>query len=152
MSKRLVAMLVGVVALAVIAGGCGGGDDDALTKAEFIKRGDAICKKIGTKSREEFDRAATKFLREGGTPNRARGNEQAERFLIPARQAQIEGVRDLSPPSDDEDEISAMLDDAEEAVEESEASPKIIFYPKTDPFVETDKLMKEYGFKVCGSI
>ena len=50
MSKRLIAMLAGVMAIAIVAAGCGSSSDSTptpfvLTKAEFIKQGDAICAK-----------------------------------------------------------------------------------------------------------
>ena len=48
------------VAIALVAAGAGagcGGDDDekALTKAEFIKQGDAICKKAAAEGEKQAD-------------------------------------------------------------------------------------------------
>jgi hypothetical protein len=145
------AMLVGAMALAAIAG-CGGSDDESLTKVEFIKQGDALCKKIGTKQRTEYNKAAAQYLAEGKRPSRARGVELAEQFVIPGRQAQVEGLEALSPPSDEAEQVSAMLQTAERGVAEAENDPASIFLPATSPFTEPNKELQGYGFKVCGSI
>jgi hypothetical protein len=153
-SKRLVGILVSCMALAVFAIGCGSGsgsgDEDSLTKAEFIAQGDAICKKIKKKAQTEYNKAAAKYLEEGNSPSRARGTELAEQFLIPGREAQVEALRDLSPPSDDEDQVSAMLDAGEEGVEKAEEDPQTMFISTENPFEEANELAQEYGLKVCG--
>ena len=67
MSKRLIALLAGVMAIAIIAAGCGSSSDDStdttvvvLTKTEFIKQGDAICAKGGKASPRKPKTSPTK--------------------------------------------------------------------------------------------
>jgi hypothetical protein len=46
LSKRLILAICGVLAIALVTAGCGGGDDETtatLTKAQFIKQADGIC-------------------------------------------------------------------------------------------------------------
>jgi hypothetical protein len=156
LSKRLIAMLAGVVAIAVVAAGCGSSDNSSestasLTKAEFIKQGDAICKKGNKEIEEGFESFAKENnLPQGKEPTKAQGRELVETVLVPDIKAQAEGIRALGTPSGDEAEISAMLDSLDEGIEEAEKDPEALFTAKSDPFASANKQAKEYGLKVCG--
>lgn len=155
MGKRLLAALAGAVAIAVVAAGCGSGDDDSttatLTKAQFIKRGDAICKKGDQEIEDGFESfAEEKNLPDNKEPTKAQLTEAVETIVLPSIQSQSEALRDLPAPSGDEDQVSAMLDAVEEAVEEGEEDPAALISSKADPFNEANELASEYGLKVCG--
>ena len=83
MSKRLIALLAGVMAIAIVAAGCGSSSDDStdtvvvLTKAEFIKQGDAICAKGSKKINEE----AEEFAEENDVDTDKPSEEQQEEVI-----------------------------------------------------------------------
>lgn len=154
MSKRLVALLAALVALALIVAGCGSGGGStegttALSKAEFVKQGNAIC----AKSSEEINEGFEEFVKENGlsknkTPSKAVQEEAVETVLIPRVSKEVESVRALGPP---DEEAEAVLDAAEEALEKGEEDP-IQFLKKesSGPFAKANKLAREYGLTKCG--
>jgi hypothetical protein len=146
-------MLFGALAIAMIAVGCGSSDDStsSLTKAEFIAQADAICKKGNAEIESDFEAFAKENgLKENQEPSKAQGVELVETTLVPNIQGQADELRALDPPSEDEAEVTAMLDSLDEGIEEAEADPEALFASKTDPFGPANKIAKEYGLKVCG--
>lgn len=158
MNKGLIAAFVGVVAIAAIVAGCGSGGSSAsdetssLTKAQFIAKADAICKKGNAEIESEFEAFKTKNgLGEKDEPSKAQQAEVSETILAPNVKNQAEEIRSLGSPSGDEDEISAMLDALDEGVEEIEANPQAPFESnRPSPFGPANKMAKKYGLKVCG--
>ena len=141
--RRLCATAVCAVAAAVVIG-CGGGDDE-LTKAEFLKQGNAIC----AKGNKEIDAAANKTFEKGQQPSKAQITKFAEDTLIPSVEEQIDGLRDLNPPSADEDQVNAILDEADSALDETKDDPSV-FAEDKDPFKKANKMAIAYGLKECG--
>jgi hypothetical protein len=150
LSKRLIAVLAGVVAIAVIAAGCGS-SDDSLTKAEYIKQGDELCKKGGA----EIEADVKSYANENGIslkkePTKEQLGELSENAVIPGIRNQLEGLRDLGTPSEDEATANELLDALEKGIEEGEEDP-IAFVTKGDSLAEANNLAKEFGFKECGN-
>jgi hypothetical protein len=155
LSKRLIVLLAGVVAIAAVVAGCGSSDDSsdttALTKQQFIVQADAICKKGNNEIDEGFESFAKENnIPQNQEPSKEQGKELVETVLVPNLDTQSEEIRALGAPSGDEDEVSAMLDSLDESVEEAEDDPEAIFDSKSDPFAKPDELARDYGLKVCG--
>jgi hypothetical protein len=153
LSKRLIAMMAGAAATAVIAAGCGSSGDStsSLTKAEFIKQGDAICKKGNKEIEEGFESFAKQNdIPQNQEPSKAEGKELVETVLVPSVSSQSEELRALAAPSGDEAEITAMLDSLDEGLEEAEEDPEALFGAKSDPFGPANQKAAQYGLKVCG--
>lgn len=153
MGKPLIALLAAVAALALIAG-CGGGSDStestsSLTKAEFVKQGNAICAKGNKEINEGFE----KFVEENGlsktkAPSKAVQEEAVETVLIPRIRKEIESIRALGPP---DEAAEAVLDAAEEALEKGEEEPiQFLKEESAGPFAKANKLSREYGLTKCG--
>jgi hypothetical protein len=153
LNKAFLTALAVLVALATVIAGCGGGDDSAtsgsLTKAEFIKKADAICEKGNDSINTEVD----EFAKEKGTTPEKMTKEQQEEFVeqVVAEdiRSQAEEIGDLGAPSGDEKQIEAMVEAVEDGAGEIEEEPKVLF-GKSNPLAEGTKLAKEYGLKVCG--
>ena len=154
MSKSLIALLVAVSAIAMIVAGCGGSSDSSestssLTRAEFVKQGNAICAKGNKEIQEGFE----EFEQEVGSqkqPTKAQLTEAIETIVLPAVREQVEGVQDLGAPSGEEAKVEAITDSAEEALEEGEEDPASLTSEKADPFAKANELANEYGLTKCG--
>ena len=134
--------LVALLGLGVTLSACGG--DDAPTKAEFLKQGNAICKK-GNKT---IDSAANKTFSANKRPSKAEIEKFAQDTVIPSVQTQVDGLRDLGTPSGGEDKVNAILDEADSALSETKADPAI-FATNKDPFKKANALAKSYGLTEC---
>jgi hypothetical protein len=156
LSVRLSAMLILVLAMTAIASGCGGGGgaDDASTapisKAEFIKKADAICTEGGKRTQAKFAAFAKENkISEGEELTTAQWEGAGTEVIVPALERQAEEVRQLGIPVGDEAQIEGFLEGVEEAVEKIEEDPKLA---KSAPKLLADahQAIKGYGFKVCG--
>lgn len=154
MSKRFIALLAALAALALIVAGCGSSGSStestsSLTKAEFVKKGNAIC----AKGSEEINEGFEEFVKENGlsktkAPSKAVQEEAVETVLIPKVSKEIESIRALGPP---DEEAEAVLDAAEEALEKGEEDPiQFLKEESTGPFAKANKLSREYGLTKCG--
>jgi hypothetical protein len=155
-SKRLVALLAALAALALIVAGCGSGggstssESSSLTKAELIKQGDAICKK----GEEALEEEANEFAKENGIntskPTKAQQEEVLEQVVAPALRKQAEELQELGAPSGEESAVEEIFDSLEKGTEEMEEEPGKLLNG-TNPVGEASKLAREYGFKECGN-
>jgi hypothetical protein len=152
------ALLAAVAAIALVAG-CGGGDDStdstestsSLTKAQFLKQGNAICEK----GNDEVEEGVVDFLEENNlsgskAPTKAQLTQAAEEILIPSVSKQLDELRDLGAPSGEEEEVDKILSAAEKALEEGEEDPASLAAESTGPFVEVNKMATDYGLVRCG--
>lgn len=153
MNKALLATLVALVALAALVAGCGGGDETtdgtvALTKAEFIEQGDAVCKKGNRLSEKE----AEEFAEENEFELEKASDEQLEEavteVLVPNLSQQAEELDALGAPEGDEEQVEEIIVSLEGAAEEIEDDPGIVF--EGEVLKEPSELAADYGFKVCG--
>jgi hypothetical protein len=155
LSKRLLAMLSGVVAIAVIAAGCGSSSGDSssasLTKAEFLKQGNAICAKGNDEIEARFEAFGKEHhLSQSKQLTEAELAEASETILIPTVRKQVDGIRALGAPSGEEQEVEKVLDAADEALEKAEENPKLLAAQNAGPFARANKLAREYGLVKCG--
>ena len=140
--KKL-AILSLVLAVPLLAAGCGGGGDDNLSKSEFVSQGNAICKK----GNQQLN-AAGKAL--GKHPTKAQLNSFVTASVIPNIQRQVDQLRALDEPSADQDQVNAILDEADAALAKVKADPSLLT-GNSDPFAKANKKAKAYGLTVCGS-
>jgi hypothetical protein len=164
LSKGLLALLASVVAIALVVAGCGSSSDttgstessesseSSLTKAEFVKKGNAIC----AAGNKEIEEAFEGFVKEEGIeekspPSEAQSKKAAETILIPTISQELEGIRNLGTPEGDEGEVDEILTAAEEGLETGEEDPVALIEEEgDDPFEKADELANEYGLTVCG--
>jgi len=147
--------LVAVVSLAVFAAsGCGGSGDGAsaesssLSKAEFIAKGDAICKK----TREDFEKSFEKYLKKANPTSTA---ERVEAFsgmvhdvLLPEYEEMIDEIDQLGAPSADAAKVSGMLGALQHRLDEISSNPALIS-ASPEPFKAAAGQMATYGLKGC---
>jgi hypothetical protein len=162
LSKRLFVLLAGVLAIAIAAAGCGGGSDSssttsgdttasvpALTKAELIEQGDAIC----TKGNKSVETEANEFAKENNIdtkkPTKKQKEEAITEVVVPGLQKQAEEIGELGIPKGDEEKVEAVVSAVEEGADELDSNPDLLSEGKK-PLAKAAKLAGAYGFKVCG--
>jgi hypothetical protein len=149
-SKAVVLALVGVIAATALAvAGCGGGGDSttALTKAQFVKRVDALCEER-EKERTDKVNAIAATLKPGQRLSNARQTEMVKTIIFPNYAKMIENVESLEPPKGDEAEIAAIVKAMKKAQKKVEADPRQAVFSVV-MFEEADELATKYGLKHC---
>jgi hypothetical protein len=143
-----------VIALAVA--GCGGGGDDTSTaansvsKAAFIKKVDAVCKK-GT---ERMQRGILVFLKHHKgvkRPSKAQSEELVGSAIVPSVEKEIVAMKALEAPQGDEDRFNAIVSALEEGLETAKENPEAVVASSDAVFGISGRLAAEYGAEVCGT-
>ena len=145
--KLLVALTVTV---ALVAAGCGEDDEStessseeaALTEAEFLEQGNAICE-AGNQEIQEAGAA----LGQNATPDDLKAF--VTDTLVPSIQGQIDDLGELVPPEELRANVDTLLADAESAIGELEADPAAVGQGGPDPFAEVNEQAKEIGLDAC---
>jgi hypothetical protein len=154
LSKRLIAMLACVMAIAIVAAGCGSGDDSTetvvLTKAEFIKQGDAICAKGSKQIEDEADEFAEENDIDINNPSKGDQEEVIVTVVVPSLQTQADELSELGAPDGEEEKAEAMIAALEAGAEELEDEPGTLLENEADPLGGANKIAHEFGFKECG--
>lgn len=172
MPRPLLPLLIVALAAGLIAAGCGDDDDETTTattteetgttgttgatgaagdvspeRAELIEQADEIC----AEGDREIDAEAQDVF--GGSqqePPQAEQEAFVEDTVIPNVQDQLDQLRELDPPEEDAEEFTAIIDEAQEALDELEADPSAIGGGE-DPFAEVNKRARAFGLQDCGS-
>ena len=157
MARRIAPALL-FAALALAASGCG--DDDpasgtttttALTKDEFIREANRICKKQDAK----IERASQQFFADAPKDQEPPPDEVAQfgkKTVFPAIEDEIDRVEALGAPAGDEEQVKQMLDAAKAGLAELEAHPEQLEKGGVaSSFEEYQKLASAYGLDECAS-
>jgi hypothetical protein len=149
--SRTTAVVIGAV-VAIAAAGCGGDGDDtsattaALSKDEFVTQANEIC----AKGSDEIDAAAADVFGGGSQPSPEEGQQFITETVIPTIQGEIDDIKALGAPAGDEEQVTAILDAAQQGVDAGKADPSVLEGgQQNDPFAESDKLAKAYGLTEC---
>jgi hypothetical protein len=160
MSTRLTGKIAVAAMLAVGLGatGCGGGGSKstsasssssastpALSKAEFLKRGNAICKR----GNDQINAEGKRMFKPRTRPTAAQRRQFGE-SAIAVIQGEINGVRALPAPAGDQATIKKIADTAQKDLDKVKADPALLTR-NGDPFKDANKLANQYGLTACGS-
>jgi hypothetical protein len=145
------ALVAGTLTIALGVAGCGSGGTKSnatqaipvtgITKADFVKRANAIC----VKGNAESKAAAAKL---GANPSEGQIVTFVRSTEVPAVQAQINAIRALGAPPGDAAKIAEMLKLAEHAVKEVKIQPTVIS-SGVDVFSGFAGIAHPYGLTSC---
>jgi hypothetical protein len=157
MQRRMMVVLpVAALFLAgLVVAGCGSSSNSssteataAISKAEFVKQGNAVCVK-GEKAQEaEINAYIKKHGLENQEPTKAQQTEIVETVFAPNIQSQIDGVKALGAPSGEEQQVDSALELSQQTLEKIEASPELAF-GKENAFAAAGKQLHALGLKEC---
>ena len=121
-----------------------------LSKAVFIKKGDAICAVVPNEYRTLA--ISLKKEREAAKKPQATVQEIAEKAAVPPLEAAAAKLRSLNPPAGDVPELEAIAAALESAARGLQENPNSEFGGPKSPFAEFQKLTTEYGLKGCAKL
>lgn len=153
MGTRLIAWGAGLLLVALLVAGCGGGDDssgESISKEEFIAKADAICKQ----GNERMEAGFSKLLKDVKNLNKLKKDEYeqlVDEVMVPSLEKEIEELRALGVPEGDEERVEAMIAALEEGQETAERNPEAVNASSDAVFGIASRLAGEYGLEVCGS-
>jgi hypothetical protein len=149
---KLARVSILVICVATALAGCGGGegDDTTISKAEFVKRADAICA-------QALDRAGAAFradLKGRSDPYTDEKELQAVTMgvLLPHIARMADELNDLGELVAEGDQADAIAQKFHEAVDESEADRSKLMAAGVSPFAEAQKAARAFGLKGCSNI
>lgn len=148
MYRRTFALLISVLAVAAFAAGCGDDDSsaDSLTKAEFVKQASDKCKAVNKESQKRLEAAGK--AQEGVPPSKNTEEQLVNNIVVPALQKQADELSELGAPEGDEAQVEAIIEALEKVTQEAEENP-VGVAAQSDPFLEVDQMMKDYGLEAC---
>ena len=155
LEQRRTALFVAILMVGLAAAGCGSSSNNsststtaALTKPQFLKQGNAICKK----GNQQINAAAQKlFGKKNKQPSKTDATKFATDTLIPSIQSSINGLKALGAPKGDEAKVNAIVTSAQAALDKFKKDPALVASNTAHPFKQSNKLARDYGLKVCGS-
>lgn len=152
MLTRIMTLLALALAAGLIAAGCGDDDDETTTTSSTTTAATGATGATGAATGEpltnaEFVEQADQICADGDAEIEQQQNASPEDVAANIQQ-QVDDIRALTPPEGDEDEISAILDAADEGVQQLEDTGK---FEKAPALQEATQLAKQYGLEVCGS-
>jgi hypothetical protein len=170
MSKAIAVSVVAPLALLLLIAGCGGGSDattasnasqttassesgEPLTRAEFIKQGDAICQKADDATYLEARRYSEAHAKELSKFEPIPREEKLIRlFVLPNVVKEARGLEALPAPKKDSEQIESFIEGIEVALKKAKKNPYAVEgevgYGE-NPFHDIDIRFREYGFQVC---
>jgi len=123
----------------MLAAGCGGGDP-AISKAEYVREGNAICirgnAEIAAKAKQPSPNADADIIR------------KFIEIFIPGIRDQLHQLRSLGYPKGDKAELEAIFNDAEALLARVERNPSLL---DGHLFDEVNRRLTAYGLRICGS-
>lgn len=145
-----IALLATIAAVSIF--GCGSSEDAGetsppLTKAQFLQRGNQICKK-GLEEKDAVVKSAVAKANaeEGGKPSQQRQEEVAEDILVKFQQIKTE-LDELSPPAESEESVENIMSSLEAGLEKAEENPLSLL--RTNLFEKSSSAATAYGLEAC---
>jgi len=147
-SKGILSGLAGgLVMLALLIAGCGGGDSaSALSRGQFVREANAICREQAEKRNATVQAAIV-----GHDPKKLLPLSKREEIVRKAigLYAQVpKKLKQLGSPEGDEEKVEAITKAMEKSAAEVKKTPKKAL-EGVDQFAEANELSREYGLEEC---
>ncbi len=133
--------VLGVAASLTLPIGCGG-DEEQLTKAQFLKQGNAICKQAGA----EQAGLASHYKKGQVAPGEF---EVVTAVFVPPMERELRRLKALAPPQDDDKQVLAILEGIEKGIKDAKFDYLDLFVKETDPFDQANEKAQKYGLDIC---
>jgi hypothetical protein len=165
-----------IIAVAAFGGGCGGGSGGAnatagdsqstssaaqsetasttangspLSRAQFIKRANAICADSEARMLEKIQAYEKQQPQSANQTEAEKVAAVKSIVLVPVMQETIDGIRGLGVPPSNEKQVDIVLSAMQQENDSLEGHEISSFYEFGDAFQPSDKLAVKYGLKEC---
>jgi len=144
-----------LMALALVVAGCGNSETTAeelphITKAELIKKGEAICDQGNKVINAKFNVWGTKNAKENKIASQKELNDFTAKVVIPVRKMELRRLRALGIPHPGAHTYKRILIGMEEGIEQGEKDHASMLAVGEDyAFAEPFELSFNYGLKSC---
>lgn len=158
MSKRLTPLLAGALALALAIGGCGSsdaddgsttasksGDEVALTKAAYIKKGNAICRRVNEDTAARYEA----FFKGARKPTDEALRTAGDRIYLPNLKTWLAALSQVPAPAGQAAEVNEILDAFDAGLDKVIVKGTIPFKGTSATFVRANQLAEDYGLMFC---
>lgn len=153
--KQALSAIAVVSAMFIV--GCGGAGDSAstppVTKAEFIKRADLICRRADVMQHRTLDALIAKDGKELNKLTPVVHEEKVVRVItLPSVRREIREIEALESPDGEGKKVNAIIAGFNLAVRKGEKNPYSVaawWQPAKDPFTQINKVAVRYGFNDC---
>ncbi|MCB0858725.1 MAG: hypothetical protein KDB57_11495 [Solirubrobacterales bacterium] len=155
--KRRLAAVVGTVLGIIVLAGCGGSDEEDLTRTDYIADADAICAQYGTES-ADLERQFNQALLESDLESAAQSFEDQASEVT----AMLDQLEELTPPVADQATVDQIIALGRQRVETAQDAADAIASGDKDAMIAAGKegsvlageyyqLADGFGFETCGS-
>ena len=145
MGKALIGGLLAVaLGLVLFLAACGGGEEETLTKADYVRKGNTVCGKWQQARGERFGALNAKFK----PPYSPQEKKEAVLFLLGPYQIAIDGLNELPPPSGEDQKVEKIIGAMEEGMARLRANPTVAVR-SIETFKKGNELAESYGLKEC---
>jgi hypothetical protein len=159
-------LMVFLVVVVFAVAGCGGSSDSngatetaassggsfsgkPTKKSQFIKEGDAICRKVPTSYQAGLNKLVKKLEK---LPKKKREEEETFAAAIPPLRTAVKEFWALGPPKGAEDQAVAIVEALEATADGLEEEPLAPLSGAGSPSEEFSKLTKQFGFTTCPAL
>jgi hypothetical protein len=148
--KAIFAVIAPVIV--ILALGCGSSDSDsetvaALTKAQFLAKGDQICKERLKEKDETVKAAVEEVAATGSTEVPKQLQEEVGENIVSTYQKIADELGALQPPASDEAKVEEITDKMDVGLQKAEANPMSV--ARTDYFGPAADAARSYGLSTC---
>lgn len=156
MGNRMIGAVGAGLAAMMVLGACGG-DDEALSKTEYIAKGDALCKSLDAQVDPAFDKMFAEFpevdmaVAKKEMPKVAAATKKfaADFTALEGPEADAKTIDQLNTGVQKFPTVLGAAARHAEAGDEEEF--KSTLFENFEEFDKVDEQARDYGFKVCGA-
>jgi hypothetical protein len=134
--------VMGMLLPLVWLSGCGGSSGPP-SKAEFIERGNTICRRAAAEERALVPLATV----ESQPP--ANRTSYVESVLVKSVEKELRRLKALDLPPGDKKKIKKIFKEIEKGIKDATLDPLDPLVNATDPFRKANRLARAYGLKAC---
>lgn len=159
MNTRGLFVVAAAVAALLFAAGCGSSDSGSnevtvqtgsLSKAEFVKKADAICEGARTEFLAQYTNFVKAHKSDIGDKQKEEEllSEVVDSYLSPSVEGQIEKISELGAPKAYAAEVASFLKALQKRVEEASDDPAAVTATPY-PFKKAEDIAKKAGMQGC---